>query len=160
MKSILSLIMTTVFCSLQAQSPFKINYLSSKHEVVVVTYDGSLSSVADSDTTRLQPFRFLSIGRLKKATAISQGTIYTVFTYSSNQIIVIESIDENTTISDWKPVNNAKLTSYYSVIELPLKGRNRVSYSVELDNCKIHILNIKKGEIELFKWMATNVEFP
>lgn len=142
------------------QSPFEIEVLSKKYKLMEVRYDGSLGSVAGSDTTTLKSFKFSSIGTLKEASAIASGSIYSVFSYPKNQKIVIVSSDWNCCNPlDWKPIENTEFSSLNFILSSPLEDSSRNSIYIELENCKVYLLNIKDEEIALFKWMVSTIEF-
>ncbi|MBC6993156.1 hypothetical protein QWY85_10700 [Neolewinella lacunae] len=160
MKVFLTMACFVLMSGLQAQSFLDIEVLSSEHKVTIITYDGALGSVADSDTTKLRPFKFLSVGNLKRMSALAQGSVYVILAFKHNQFIVVESADMKASLSgEWHQVRDIRALPYFSALGKLKKGRSRSSFVKVLGDCKVYILNVRKAEVPLFKWMTTTIDF-
>ena len=157
---ILIIILALVVNNLHGQSPFEFLVLSLNNKVMEIKYDGRLNSVADSDTTVLRPFKFVSIGGVKKSFVVADGSVYTKFLFGSKQIVIVESSRKSIGKStNWKAVIQGEIERFHLNISLKGIDKKRASYCMQLEDCKIYLINIKREEVELFKWMLNTLEF-
>lgn len=160
MRVIFFLYLFSVFGSLCAQSSFDFKVLSSEYRVINVYYNGRLGAVAGTDTTRLDPFNFISVGKLKQSSAISNGYVYAMLTYRDKQLVVIESAyGACCEPSDWAPVGNVDSLPFSSILGKHIDSGDRRSFFKELDQCRIYLLNIREDNVSLFQWMMTTLKF-
>lgn len=148
--------------SICAQSPFDLSYISDKPKVVVVRYDGSVGSVADTDTVKLRPFKFLSIGELKKMSATANGCVYTLFTYVGGQYVLVKSVTgggQPMQLKSWKSSSKSKVEECFSSENIVNYKKKRQIYVMNYGDAEIFIVNIKPGKVDLFKYLGSTLEF-
>lgn len=152
----------TMICNyLTGQSPFNFEEISKEKDVVQIEYDGKLSFLADSEVVRLKPYKFISIGNLRTASAISNGSIYNKLIYNKKQTVIIKSVSNNFTpkIKQWTPIEADSVLPFDLDVKLANKSKKRRSFFIQLEECEIYLINIKEEEIELFKWMLNSIKF-
>lgn len=78
-------------------SSFQYAQIDKKRDIGKLSYNGSLISIADTDTATIDGFSYLSIGRIKQIGAISNGCIYIMVEYTKGQLILFVSLPPSET---------------------------------------------------------------
>lgn len=156
--------------SFKAKPSFYYESVNKAKKVGFLVYNGKMTSIAETDTALIPNFEYLSIGKIKRLTVVSKGCVLAIIKYSCNQAIVFETqLTGKSNFSNIDSFNDFvwvdKLTTVMSCAltdEISLK-KNRYSFTLVFNNeLRIHLINVKKENIELFKYMIStlNFEFP
>ena len=101
--------------NLIAQNAFSCSILVKSKKIGLLSYDGNLKSIADYETSKVPSFTFLSVGKVKKTIAVSNGCVYVLIEYPKEQYILVRSIGNASALpcgnAEWKDIENRTLNA-------------------------------------------------
>lgn len=146
-----------------SQSSFSYTELDERRVIGLLSYDGSKKSIADGVTIKLQSFTYLSIGRIKKLSSVSNGCVYVLIEYPKKQFILIKSdgtkFSPSLQNTEWSDGDESELNMCITSDDQVTKSDDRRSLYKKNDSQTIAIINVRKQDVALFMYMAQSISF-
>ncbi|MEO0684383.1 MAG: hypothetical protein AAFY76_04860 [Cyanobacteria bacterium J06649_11] len=165
LKILLLLLFSFLLGDANSQSNNRFSYDSmgsAKTPVGLLTYNGAIASKADVDIVKVPSFTYLSIGKIKHTTVVANGCVLVKIAYKSGQAIILEAANEFPQSKGDQPEiwSDHILTNQ----DCQLKDQMKINASrfsgtmVTKGGVCVHLVNIKKKNVKLFKYMVSSLE--
>lgn len=149
--------------SMLAQNTFFYTEIDKRRDVGLVSYSGGIRSIAEDTAVELSAFNYLSIGKIKKLIAVSNGCVYVLIEYPQKQFILVKSEGELIvpTIEKWEWENAtlAELNVCLDTSDEVNESNGRTSLFMKEGPITVAVLNVKQRNIEVFKYMARSLSY-